>query len=213
MLLLSTRLLSTERLITQFEITTSMELSGSGIFSISPFRNSTFSTPALLLVLPSQRQHLVSHVEAVDFTGRPHLLRREKYVNASARAEVKYYLARPQFSERGRISAAERGHDRSSRNSGGVALAVDFVRHPRGLRNSCGSLRPAAWPCPFEDAKSSLAILLLYLVLYIHLGSPEGSNNMVPRVLLSIEQMQSHHALLHMNSFSTHVAPRLHVSW
>ncbi len=40
-------LLSAERLITQFEITTSTEFSGSGIFSISPFRNSTFSTPAL----------------------------------------------------------------------------------------------------------------------------------------------------------------------
>src|SRR5688572_11446497 len=40
------RSLSAERLMTQLEMTTSTELSGSGMFSISPFRNSTFVTPA-----------------------------------------------------------------------------------------------------------------------------------------------------------------------
>jgi len=44
-----TRSLSAERLMTQFEMTTSTLLSGSGIWSISPLRNSTFSTPALRL--------------------------------------------------------------------------------------------------------------------------------------------------------------------
>src|SRR5712692_4103458 len=44
---LSTRSLSPDRLITQFEMITSTELSGSGICSISPLRNSAFSTPAL----------------------------------------------------------------------------------------------------------------------------------------------------------------------
>src|SRR5437763_5639790 len=43
----STRRLSAERLITQFEMITSTEASGGGMFSISPFRNSTFVTPAL----------------------------------------------------------------------------------------------------------------------------------------------------------------------
>ena len=43
----STRSLSVDRLITQFEMTTSTEQSGSGTRSISPLRNSTFSTPAL----------------------------------------------------------------------------------------------------------------------------------------------------------------------
>ena len=42
----STRSLSPERLITQFEIITSTELSGSGIFSMVPCRNSTFVAPA-----------------------------------------------------------------------------------------------------------------------------------------------------------------------
>ena len=40
------RSLSAERLITQLEMMTSTEASGSGMFSISPFRNSTFVSPA-----------------------------------------------------------------------------------------------------------------------------------------------------------------------
>src|SRR5438045_1613673 len=40
--------LSAERLITQLEMITSTDSSGSGMFSISPFRNSAFSTPAFL---------------------------------------------------------------------------------------------------------------------------------------------------------------------
>ena len=43
----STASLSLERLMTQFEMITSTELSGSGIASIVPFRNSTFVAPAL----------------------------------------------------------------------------------------------------------------------------------------------------------------------
>src|SRR5260370_12970756 len=42
--------LSAERLITQFEMMTSTELSGRGICSISPLKNSTFSAPALRLL-------------------------------------------------------------------------------------------------------------------------------------------------------------------
>src|SRR5215831_15294915 len=41
-----TRSLSADRLMTQFEMMTSTELSGSGMASISPLRNSTLSTPA-----------------------------------------------------------------------------------------------------------------------------------------------------------------------
>src|SRR5437867_4026365 len=43
----STRRLSADRLITQFEMSTSTEASGRGMLSISPLRNSTFVTPAL----------------------------------------------------------------------------------------------------------------------------------------------------------------------
>src|SRR5438876_820386 len=47
----NTASLSAERLTTQFEMITSTELSGSGICSISPRKNSTFSAPALRLFL------------------------------------------------------------------------------------------------------------------------------------------------------------------
>src|SRR5919198_770017 len=43
---LRTRRLSAERLMTQFEMMTSMDSEGSGMFSISPFRNSTLVAPA-----------------------------------------------------------------------------------------------------------------------------------------------------------------------
>src|SRR6516225_6438794 len=46
---LSTRSLSPERLITQFEMMTSTALSGRGMFSISPFRNSTLVNPLFRL--------------------------------------------------------------------------------------------------------------------------------------------------------------------
>src|ERR1039458_8109895 len=45
-----TRSLSAERLMTQLEMMTSTEASGSGMLSIWPLRNSTFSSPALALL-------------------------------------------------------------------------------------------------------------------------------------------------------------------
>ena len=45
-----TAFLSAERLTTQFEMITSTELSGSGMLSMVPSRNSTLSTPALALL-------------------------------------------------------------------------------------------------------------------------------------------------------------------
>jgi hypothetical protein len=56
---------SAERLMTQFEMTTSKDASGSGMCSISPFKNSTFMNPRLPLVLIGEGQHLGSHVESV----------------------------------------------------------------------------------------------------------------------------------------------------
>ena len=69
------RSLSADRLITQLEMMTSTDSSGSGICSISPFRNSTFVDAGLPLVLAGQGQHLVRHVEAVGLAGRAHALR------------------------------------------------------------------------------------------------------------------------------------------
>ena len=67
----NTRSLSPDRLITQFEMITSTVLSGSGIASISPFKNSTFSRSGLALVFARQRKHLVGHIEAVGLSRGP----------------------------------------------------------------------------------------------------------------------------------------------
>ena len=61
----STRRLSADRLMTQLEMMTSTERRAAECASMSPFRNSTFSTPAFALIRRGQRQHLVGHVEAV----------------------------------------------------------------------------------------------------------------------------------------------------
>ena len=67
--------LSPDRLMTQFEMTTSTDSSGSGIASISPLRNSTFSAPALRAFARASAEHLVGHVESVGLAGRSDALR------------------------------------------------------------------------------------------------------------------------------------------
>ncbi len=77
---------------TQLEMMTSTELSGSGMFSISPFRNSTLSMPGLALVFVGQRQHFVGHVEAVGLAGGADAPCGEQDVDAAAGAEVEHDL-------------------------------------------------------------------------------------------------------------------------
>ena len=79
---------------TQFEMMTSTELSASGMFSISPLRNSTFVNPRLPLVFAGQGQHVVGHVEPVSLARRPHAPRRKQHVDAASRAEIQHRLAR-----------------------------------------------------------------------------------------------------------------------
>ena len=87
---------------TQFEMITSTELSGSGMCSISPFRNSTFSRPLLRLFSSASGEHLVGHVEAVGLARRPDAARREQHVDAAAGAEVEHGLTGLQLGERRR---------------------------------------------------------------------------------------------------------------
>ena len=113
----NTRSLSAERLITQLEMITSTELSGSGMFSISPLRNSTFSTPALRLF---SRPAPASHPSCPG--RRPcrsaPLAGRKQHVNAAARAQIEHSFSRIQLRQRRRIAAAQR----SQRASAGIWL-------------------------------------------------------------------------------------------
>ncbi len=103
--------LSTDRLMTQFEMITSTVLAGSGISSMVPLRNSTFVAPAFRLVRPGEGQHLVSHVQAIRLAGGPDALRREQHVDAAAAAEVEYDFACVQVREGGGVAAPERRED------------------------------------------------------------------------------------------------------
>ena len=94
---------------TQLEMITSTESSGSGMSSIVPLRNSTFSTPASRWLRAGQLEHLVGHVEAVGLAGRADPAGGEQDVDPAARAEVEHGLALVQLGDRGRVAAAEGG--------------------------------------------------------------------------------------------------------
>ena len=117
--------LSAERLMTQLEMITSTELSGSGIASISPFRNSTFSTPALRWF--SRARASISSVMSRPYAlpGGPDAPGREEHVDAAAGAQVQHRLALAKLGQRGRVAAAERGEHRLLRQRGRLGRAVE----------------------------------------------------------------------------------------
>ena len=92
---------------TQFEMITSTELSGRGMASISPLRNSTFVDPGFALVFARQGKHLVGHVEPVSFAGRPHTSRRKQHIDATAGTKIEYRFARIELRQRRRIAASQ----------------------------------------------------------------------------------------------------------
>ena len=120
---------------TQLEMITSTESSASGMSSIVPLTNSTFSTPASRWLRAGELEHLVGHVEAVGLAGRADAPGGEQDVDAAAGAEVEDGLALVQLGDRGRVAAAERGE------LGGVGQGVAVVgaveagrRRPRAAR-------------------------------------------------------------------------------
>ena len=139
----STRALSPERLITQFEMITSTVFDGSGIASMWPLRNSTLFAPARCLVLEREREHLVGHVEAVRLAGRSDAPCREQHVDAAARAEVEDRLPFGELGERGRVAAAERREQRLGGKASGLAGVVEIGRDrvPRLARAAAAAAR------------------------------------------------------------------------
>ncbi len=116
---------------TQLEMTTSTDPSGSGMSSMVPLRNSTLATPASAALAPRQLQHLVGHVDAVREAGLADPPGGEEYVDAAARAEVEHPLALLQLRDGGRVAAAEAGRDGLDRE---LALEVGGIeRGAEGL--------------------------------------------------------------------------------
>ena len=107
----STRSLSAERLMTQFEMMTSTRASGSGMLLDLALQELDVRDAGLPLVLARQGEHLVGHVEAVGLAGRADPARREQDVDAAARAEVEDRLARAR-ARRARSGCRSRGTPR-----------------------------------------------------------------------------------------------------
>src|SRR5215469_11373928 len=155
----STRPLSAERLMTQLEMMTSTELSGSGMFSISPFRNSTFSIPRLALVLVSQSQHVVRHVEAVCSTSKADALCGGQHINPTTGAKVKHSLAFFELSQHRGVTTTQGRTGRFFRYLAGLSSVVQVPRD--GIATSFDRSRRTATGTPAAvDAQSGLPVLL-----------------------------------------------------
>ena len=109
--------LSAERLMTQLEMITSTELSGSGICSISPFRNSTLDAPALRLFSSRQGEHFVGHVQAVRFARGADPRAQKAALDAAAGAEVEHRSPGCRSASAVGLPQPKRGLQRSFRHS------------------------------------------------------------------------------------------------
>ncbi len=94
---------------TQLEMMTSTELSGSGNIFDFALQEFDVGGAGFLLVRVGERQHFVGHVEAVGLAGGADAAGGEQYVDAAAGAEIEDDFAGIELSEGGGIAAAERG--------------------------------------------------------------------------------------------------------
>ena len=133
---------SVDRLITQLEMITSTELSGSGIASIWPRRNSTFSAPAARAL--ARARSSISSVMSRPYAlpGRADPAGRQQHVDAAARAQVQHRLTRPQVRHRDRVAAAQAGPHRRL----GQAAGVRVPGEPQQPAGASGSPSVIAWP-------------------------------------------------------------------
>ena len=131
---------------TQFEMTTSTDSSGSGIRSIVPFMNSTFSTPAARWLRAGELEHLVGHVEPVRLAGRADPAGRQQDVDPAAGAEIEDRFALVELGDGRRVSAAQRGELRRVRER--VALLAGVELGAEDLPSWSASVRPAAARTP-----------------------------------------------------------------
>ena len=140
----STAGLSIERLITQFEMTTSTESAGSGICSITPLRKCTFATPASAAFCRASAS--ISSVMSRPYAtpGRADALRREDHVDPAARAEVEHRLALSQVGDSGRVAATERGERRGLGELAALLGVVERLAELRRVALAVGAARAAA---------------------------------------------------------------------
>ena len=110
--------MSPDRLITQFEITTSTASSGQRDRLDRPLQELDVLDARLPLVVAGELEHLVGHVEAEGLAGRADAARGQEHVDPAAGAEVEHGLSRVQIGDRRWVAAPERSEP------GGVGQGV-----------------------------------------------------------------------------------------
>ena len=138
--------MSTERLITQFEIATSTDSAGSGIDLDHALEEDRVPDPRLGGVPLRQREHLVGHIEPVGASGRADALGGEDHVDPAARAEVEHGLALAEVRDRGRIAAAQ------ARERGGLWELAPLVGLVQRLAEARSAVVGAAGAAPATGA-------------------------------------------------------------
>ena len=162
---------------TQLEMITSTELSGSGMLFDLALEELDVLHAGFALIFPRQRQHLVGHVEAIGLAGWADALGREQHVDAAARTQVEHGLARIQLRQRRRIAASQRGLQRLFGNLLRLRRVVeirgdrDRSNHPaRRMRRS--RKLPPVWTrnaaCPYFSLTTSLMLGVLMAGSYLH---------------------------------------------
>ncbi len=111
----STFALSTERLITQFEITTSIESAGKrNLLDYAP-EQMHIRGAGLDKVAPGEREHLIDHVQAIDHPIDADPLRGKDQIDPATRPQIEHGLTLTQFRHRRRIATTKRRKHRSFR--------------------------------------------------------------------------------------------------
>ena len=119
--------LSAERLITQFEMTTSTDACVEGDVLDVALAEFDVGRFGLRCVLPCEFEHLVGHVDAVDEAGWADSLGRQEHVDPCSGAEIEDRLALGEFGDGGGVPASKAGGRCSRRNVDQVGGRVEVA--------------------------------------------------------------------------------------
>ena len=150
---------------TQFDMTTSTELSATGRCSISPSRNSTFVRPPLR-VLPCPIKHIGRHIDTDDMTGRADPLRSKETVETRSRTQIENDLTLPERGK-GHGVAAPEPQVRTFRYRFEVAFRVAEVEADR-LNSLPGVTAPDTAPAPSLPGDLSIGAPHLFVYIFLH---------------------------------------------
>ena len=148
---------------TQFEMITSTESSGRGIFSISPFKELNVHHAAQLLVFARKRQHVIRRVQPICLATWTHALRREQYIDAPTRAEIKNDFSGAKIGQCSRIPTPKRSLGGLLGNRSGLICTIEICGDR--IAASEAGVTTCLHPAGLRYSASGVSVLLLYLFL------------------------------------------------